>query len=155
MCEMLANQYFLSRRFSEAQNIFENILAVREVEDSLTKKLIICYTVNGTPTKAFPLFRKLIQKNPKIITDTDIRKDDCPCPEIIPKIHAGLITFEDHDQKNLALGILSLYCDIQNSIKYFTELRNSTLIPLSKLEEVISIIKNLKREPQTNQKVQL
>ena len=56
MSEMLANQYFMVRRFSDAEIAFENVLAEDLRNISARKKLIICYIHNGKIRKALQLF---------------------------------------------------------------------------------------------------
>ncbi len=61
MSEMLANQYFLVRRFSEAEKVFEKILADNPKNNLAKKKLIICYINNGKIKNALDLFYEVIR----------------------------------------------------------------------------------------------
>lgn len=118
MNEMLANQYFMGRNFIEAENYF-SILTKNYPENHIfKKKLIICMIENKKIDIALNLFSEIIFKDIRVITDTDLIKDDCPCPEIIKKINEieknSLNLFELY----VSLGMLWLYCDTENSRKY-------------------------------------
>lgn len=138
MSEMLANQYFMVRKYSLAKEEYENLFLKGKGDDNIIKKLIVCYVVSSELDKATALFYDLIKRNPQIIIDTKLNDEDCPCPEIIPNIQIGRIKFNSEDEKNLALGILSLYCDINESIKYF-----SIISAPYKSETINGVIKRL------------
>ncbi len=123
MSEMLANQYFMVRRFSDAESAFENVLKNDPRNRSARKKMIICYIHNSKIKNALALFYEIIKEDITIITNTNITDDDCPCPEIIAK-------FEGLEEPNLSyqskleiLGMLWLYCDYYKSIQYFEKLK--------------------------------
>jgi pentatricopeptide repeat protein len=120
---MLANQYFLVRRFSDAETAFENLLSNNPSNKVARKKLIICYIHNGQVKKALNLFYSLIKEDISCIINTDVIADDCPCPELIE-------TFEKLKEPRLTYisqlevyGMLWLYCDIHKSITYFEKLK--------------------------------
>ncbi|MDP2365641.1 MAG: tetratricopeptide repeat protein, partial [Ignavibacteria bacterium] len=123
MSEMLANQYFMVRRFLDAETAFENLLAQDPLNRSARKKMIICLVHNGKIKKALELFYSLIKEDISIITSTNLIDDDCPCPEIITK-------FENINEPELLyqskleiLGMLWLYCDYYKSIQHFEKLK--------------------------------
>ncbi len=123
MSEMLANQYFMVRRFSDAEIAFENVLAQDPQNKFAKKKMIICLIHNGKVKKALDLFYDVIVEDITIITETNIEDDDCPCPEIISK-------FENLNEPELSfqsrleiLGMLWLYCDYYKSIQQFEKLK--------------------------------
>ena len=123
MSEMLANQYFMVRRFSDAESAFENVLAQDPQNRFAKKKMLICLIHNGKIQKALDLFYDIITQDITIITDTNLEDDDCPCPEIIAK-------FEKLEEPELLfqskleiLGMLWLYCDYYKSIQQFEKLK--------------------------------
>ena len=123
MSEMLANQYFLVRRFSEAEKVYEKIVSTDSSNKSAKKKLIICYINNNNVKKALDLFYKVISEDITIITNTNLVDDDCPCPEIITKfenINEPELSFQS---KQEILGMLWLYCDYYKSIQQFEKLK--------------------------------
>jgi len=123
MSEMLANQYFMVRRFLDAETAFENVLAQDPLNRSARKKMIICLVNNGKIKQALDLFYKVISDDITIITNTNVSDDDCPCPEIISKfenINEPELSFQS---KLEILGMLWLYCDYYKSIQQFEKLK--------------------------------
>lgn len=123
MSEMLANQYFLVRRFSEAEKVYEKILSENPNNLLAKKKLIICYVNNSKIRQALELFYNVISKDISVITSTNIKDDDCPCPEIITKFDKINEPTLSHQSKLEILGMLWLYCDYYKSIQYFEKLK--------------------------------
>lgn len=149
MYEMLANQYFLARNFTGALAIFEKLVTSRKVTREVHKKLIICYTETNQLDKALLYFNKLIKKDITLIVNTDIEDEDCPCMEIIEKVHQNPQKYENDFNINLALGILWLYCSIENSLSYLqkaAEMADGKQTMFSELLEdsinIINIYKN-------------
>lgn len=136
MSEMLGNQYFLARKFCEALTELEEALNRDPLNKSIRKKLIICYIKTNQLDKAVTHFIHLIKEDVHFIINTDPILDDCPCPEIIYELENTLET-KDAIERNIALGMLWLYCDLSISIKYFLELPPSDEIRfiLNKLNE--------------------
>ncbi|MBK8943950.1 MAG: hypothetical protein IPM32_01645 [Ignavibacteriae bacterium] len=145
MNEMLGNQYFMARNYLGAANAFQTVLKDEPDNINATKKLIISLTQIGKFSKAFELFAEFINKNIDNILSTDPIKDDCPCAELVNNLEnkskygsESLTIFE-------TLGILWLYCDINNSIDYFE--KASALAPNdTKLNSVLMILKKKLRE---------
>lgn len=146
MSEMLANQYFMIRRYSDAKTVYEDVLSKVNFDFNIAKKLIICYSLTNEIEKAIHLFHNIIKSNPEIIINTRIEEEDCPCPEIIPKIFSNEIMFNNEDEKNLVLGILSLYCNIKDSQKFFEVINTNNFADKIFIEEIISIIKKIKQK---------
>lgn len=82
--------------------------------------MIICYVQTKQLNKALSEFYKIINENIEAIINSNIEEEDCPCPEIIPEIEDDKLFF-DENEKNLALGILWLYCDALKSEYYFLQ----------------------------------
>jgi tetratricopeptide (TPR) repeat protein len=139
MSEMLANQYFMIRKYSLAKEEYEKLLTDKETDDKLLKKLIVCYVVSNELEKAFHLFFELIKKDPYIIINTKLEDEDCPCHEIIPQIQNDQILFNDKEEKNLALGILSLFCNKNDSLNYLNKL-SKEIYNQQKIKEAVQII---------------
>lgn len=120
---MLANQYFLVRRFSEAEKVFEKILSDNPKNNLAKKKLIICYINNGKIKEALNLFYDVISSDITVITNTNIANDDCPCPEIITKFDKINEPSMSYQTKLEIMGMLWLYCDYYKSIQHFEKLK--------------------------------
>ena len=86
MSEMLANHYFLNRNFLSAKSIYESILEKDSTNKSIKKKLTVCYVTTGEVDDALRLFINQIKDDIDFVMNSDIKSDDCPCPEIISKI---------------------------------------------------------------------
>lgn len=125
MSEMLANQYFLVRRYSEAEKVFEEIISDNPDNNFAKKKLIICYVHNEKIKKALSLFYEIIKEDITIITNTNVVDDDCPCPEIISKFENINEPEMTNQSKSEILGMLWLYCDYYKSIQQFEKLKES------------------------------
>jgi pentatricopeptide repeat protein len=119
MSEMLANHYFLVRNFPLAKPIFEGIVAKDSANKLAAKKLIICYVTSGEIDKALSLFLSLIKSDIDFIINTNVKADDCPCPDLISEIENQNNFFRNEVDKLVALGILWLYCSIEISKEYF------------------------------------
>ncbi len=146
MSEMLGNRYFIARHFDKAITYLEQALAESPSSTGIIKKLIICYIQVGQVEKAFNLFYRIVQKDPKIITNTDLYYDDCPCNELIPMWHQREKMSEEKENLYLSLGMLYLYCDLEKSIKYFNRVKNITTRP----EKVLTLLKKLKELKKNN-----
>ena len=115
---MLGNQYFMVRKFCEAKKELEEALNTDPHNQAIKKKLIICYIQLSEIKKAFDFFFEVIKENPRIIIETDIEQEDCPCPDIIYELESLINTTNEND-KTLSLAMLWLYCDLHESIYYF------------------------------------
>ena len=119
MSEMLANHYFMIRNYTEAVNTYESVIAKTGISKAIRKKMIICYVRIYQIEKALAEFCGLVEDDVQFIINTDLTADDCPCPEIISEIENDEINFEG-GQKDLAMGILWLYCDVKISLKHLS-----------------------------------
>jgi tetratricopeptide (TPR) repeat protein len=123
MSEMLANQYFLARRFSQACDVYEKVLENRPEDKFIQRKLIICYTQIGEIKKALDVFISCLEDDIECIVKFDPVAEDCPCPELTTelekKLPSNLASLDFH----LMLGMLWLYCDEKKSIGYFLKAR--------------------------------
>jgi len=124
MSEMLGNQYFMIRKFAEAIPIFESVLEKDTSNISIVKKLILCYIYTNQLEKAFNYFSALVMMDISTISDTDLEKDDCPCKEIIEHVERISANYLNEESLNLALGMLWLYCNPKNSLKFFSGINN-------------------------------
>ncbi len=117
MSEMLGNHYFLSRNFSHAIDAYSKAFG-NNIPNSVLKKLIICHITKGDISIAKEYFLKLLKEDPRIIIDTDINDEDCPCPELIKSLEEKYYqTKSGEDIVNLAM--LWLYCDVEKCLEYF------------------------------------
>ena len=116
---MLANQYFLTRKYNLAAKELEESIFSIDNSKIIIKKLIICYTQINKPVEALELFLELIKTDIDIIMRTDPKADDCPCFELIDRIKCDFVKYEDEFTKSYTLGILYLYCNLKQSLNYF------------------------------------
>jgi tetratricopeptide (TPR) repeat protein len=117
MSEMLGNHYFLIRNYESAIEAFETAFQDK-LPGKTIKKLIICHLANDNFKTARQLFLKLLEEDPQIIIKTDIKKEDCPCPELIGE-YEGKLNSSSTPFDYLRLAMLWLYCDVDLSLKYF------------------------------------
>jgi tetratricopeptide (TPR) repeat protein len=153
MNEMLGNQYFMARNYLEAANTFQNVIEEEPDNINAKKKLIIALSQIGKYSKSLDLFLELIKENVDFILNTDPRKDDCPCAELVNNLEV----FTKYGDQSLTtyqtLGTLWLYCDINKSVEYFEkallikpsdEKTNSILVILKRRKAQIDANNNLK-----------
>ena len=140
MEEMLANQYFMMRKYNLAAKELEQAFHFTH-NQKLAKKLIICYTQINKPREALDLFLSVISSNIELITDTDPLADDCPCPVLVTNIENGSVTYENEFIKFYVLGILQLYCKRDESIKYFEKANQLNPIDIN-IIRILEILKN-------------
>ena len=120
---MLGNQYFMARNYSAAQKEFEEVLIKYPENRSAIKKLVVCYTQTGRLKESFSYFIEIIRSDIELIIKTDPNNDDCPCLELIEKLEPKNKDKADTFEYNLVMGIIWLYCNVHNSLEYFTKLR--------------------------------
>jgi len=148
MSEMLGNQYFLARKFSEAQLTFEGLIRRGLSNISIKKKLVICYTQTHCYEKALIILNEVIDEDFDSIIDSDPILDDCPCPDLIYELESsGQFVGEYH--KPVVMGIFWLYCDLANSIQYFqkaSKLPHKFDLVETTLNKLLSIQHKLKYE---------
>jgi pentatricopeptide repeat protein len=118
--EMLGNQYFMARDYAAAERELAPALTKNPISKPIRRKLIICYTQLGEISKALDMFNELIHQDIEFVIKADEILDDCPCPELLDNKEHVYLQSESEDNF-LILGMLWLYCDIENSIKYFSK----------------------------------
>lgn len=129
------------RDFPSALAEFEGMLSQNSSLKKIQKKLIICYIQTGRIAKAFKLFSEIVSREIELITSTDLKKDDCPCPEIIESFTAVQSINEDSLDYHLSLGMLWLYCDAEKSLQSFLRVKKSEdEISSSEIDDVIKAI---------------
>ena len=121
MNEMLGNQYFIARNFLAAQHYLEEALIKDPNNKFISRKLIICHAQTGRISESFKLFKNIIETDIEFIVNIDLLDEDCPCPEILKLIESQKELNESSVDYKLMLGIIWLFCDINNSKKYFDE----------------------------------
>lgn len=119
MSEMLGNHFFMVRDFPAALLEYEELLKQNSSLKKIKKKLVICYIQTGRVSEAFKLFRAIVSKDIRLITRTNVVKDDCPCPEIIERFSNLRLVNQDSLDHHLSLGMLWLYCNAEKSLLSF------------------------------------
>lgn len=119
MSEMLGNQYFMTRKYYEAESELEETFQGLLYSKQIKKKLIVCYTQTGKINKALDYFYDLLKEDVAIIANTDPVLDDCPCYELVENIEQ-LNLYDEHSLDFYLLqGIIWSYCDIEKALKFF------------------------------------
>jgi len=119
MSEMLANQYFLARRYALACEAYEKVLKKHPRNNMVRRKLIICYTQIGEIQKALKIFKSCLDDDIDCIVKIDPIAEDCPCPELVGELETKLMKNLNSVDFHLMLGMLWLYCNIDKSLEYF------------------------------------
>ena len=146
MSEMLGNQFFLARNYAAAAKELENAFQHNPNCKGIRRKLIICFNETGEIRKAFSIFISLINEDAEFIIHTDPIDDDCPCPELIFEAERCLMNNDDSIEFVLRMGMLWLYCDVRESIRYLNQAQKmaptdtdiKTAITLLKTKEMLS-----------------
>lgn len=146
MSEMLGNQFFMARNYVAAAKELEEALQRNQKCKAIRRKLIICFNETGEIRKAFLFFISLINEDAEFIIQTDPIDDDCPCPELIFEAERSLMNNNNSIDFVLRLGMLWLYCDVRESIRYFNQAQQmapkdseiKTAITLLKTKEMLS-----------------
>jgi hypothetical protein len=144
---MLANQYFLTRKYEQAQSILDMLLAQQPDNLGVKKKLIICCTQTGHTDYAEKLFLEVLRENPFIIIDTDPRSEDCPCPELVKDMEQRFDATRPTVVELNQLGILYLYCDPKASLNCFCRSLNISC-EQTRIREAVAILKKILEAPE-------
>ena len=140
MSEMLGNQFFLARNYAAAAEQLEEALLRDPSNKPMRKKIIICLNEIGEIRKAMTYFKALIKEDANFVIDTDPVADDCPCPELIYEAERFLYNNLDSVDFTLRLGMLWLYCDVNESFRCFQQAHE--LAPNdSDIKSIITLLK--------------
>jgi len=123
MSEMLANQYFLARRYAQACDVYEQVFEKRPNDKFIRRKLIICYTQIGEIKKAIDVFVSCLEDDIECIIKIDPVAEDCPCAELVIELENKLASNLTSLDFHLLLGMIWLYCDEKKSLDYFFKAR--------------------------------
>ena len=118
--EMLGNQYFMARKYAEAAKILESVSKQDPKNKPARCKLVICYTQIGDIKKPLELFVPLMKEDTDLLTKMDPVQDDCPCLDLVYELEDKVDENKNSLDFLVMLGMLSLYCDLKKSIKYFS-----------------------------------
>jgi len=141
MSEMLGNRYFIARKFNKAIPYLEAALKESPFAAKIKKKLIICYIQTGRFEEAFKLVYEVIASEPRMILETDLYYEDCPCGELLPLWHEKERQQTNKMELYEILGMLYLYCDLEKAIEYFNKAKFAS--PHS--AKLMSMIKKLRQ----------
>ncbi|MBN2008709.1 tetratricopeptide repeat protein [candidate division KSB1 bacterium] len=146
MSEMLANQYFMARKYQQAAVELEKSLQHSPKSKVIRSKLIICYTQLNETQKAWNLFVPLVREDFEFIMNMDPIHDDCPCPELVDDIDRKIERHGKTAEQYLNAGMIWLYCDIDNSIAYL-EKAFQLDHQIESLGKVINVLRNYVDSP--------
>jgi hypothetical protein len=139
MSEMLANQYFMARKYSRACELFEQEIRKDLSNKSMRSKLIICYIQERNVSKAWTLFVGLVSEDVDYIINMDSIRDDCPCPELVFELGTSAVSDQNVVDFYLISGMLWLFCDVEKSLYYLKSAQQ--LHPaVASLAEIITIL---------------
>ena len=139
MCDMLGNHYFRINKFSLAQEEFEKVIKKNPLNNTVKKKLIICYTQTDYVEKALDMLIEVLKDDIYKIIKTDQAEENCPCAELISNTYEKLKN--EYTEKNIIiLSILLLFCDVKKSYKNFMLLKQDKAD--AKISSIINIIEN-------------
>lgn len=139
MSEMLGNYFFLNHNYQSACDELENALKDDPSNNAIQRKLILCYIKLGAVIEGYYLFRKLVKTNIECIVHCYFKENPCPCLEIINELNDSNSDTINEKYKNLSLGILWLYCDIDRSLYYLNKAKIN-LNTDKKLTEIVNSI---------------
>jgi pentatricopeptide repeat protein len=108
----------MARNYLAAERELAPCLGINPESKPIKRKLIICYTQLGNAAKALEMFNDLINQDIEFIISADEILDDCPCPELLNNKELNYLK-DTREENFLILGILWLYCSIEQSMKYF------------------------------------
>lgn len=152
MSEMLGNQYFMARNYSDAMRELEEVLIKHPSNKNVKKKLIVCYTQTGKVNKALDFFYELIKEDIEFIINTNPVHDDCPCPELVQLIEKKKVGNVTSPYFNIISGIIWLYCDPNKSLEYF--IKSLGIEPNNQnIKNITQIIKNYIHSRPTKQNI--
>jgi tetratricopeptide (TPR) repeat protein len=140
MSEMLGNYHFINGNYSSALQELEEVC--KKIPDGISakKRLIICYTQTNNLDKALDLFIELIIEDIDCIINTKPEEEDCPCEALVANIESESIEALNQYDSCLELGILWLYCDINQSLSNFNKAYqlNQNEVRIQKIIQVLT-----------------
>ena len=148
MSEMLGNYYFQKRDYYSAILQYEGLPKFIHLNNSVKKKLIICYAQQNNVEKSLELFTDLISTDINIIVRTNHEDEMCPCPDLIYEFENNSFNSSNDFEQIVLLGILWLYCNIYKSFNYLNKAslmkpENKNLIKVLRIisDEIIQLEK--------------
>ena len=149
MSEMLGNYFFLNQNYKSACEELENALKDDPSNNTIQRKLLLCYIKLGYIMDGYNLFCSIVKSNLDSIVHCCYKENPCPCLELIREFSNSKLESIEDKYYNMSLGILWLYCDIQNSIYYLNKAKIFCDSD-DKLNEIINIITNYSKSINTN-----
>jgi tetratricopeptide (TPR) repeat protein len=141
MHEMLGNQLFLARKYSQATDNLEKALQSKPASKGIKRKLIICYTQIGQIQRALETFLSLLRTDIEFIINIDPLDDDCPCLELVREMEKKYDENRGSLDYLLVLGMLWLYCNFEKSKQYFNKAQD--IVPKNQtVQAIVKIINN-------------
>ena len=126
MSEMLANQYFISGRYSEALSEYAKLTSTTENDVVVKEKMIMSAALTENFELALNLLLMLINEKVKILSINTINNSVCPCTDIVNKLENGeKANNTSIMETEMKIAILSFFTDRNKSVKYFTKLKES------------------------------
>ena len=131
MSEMLANQYFISGRYSEALSEYSKLPATKQNDVVVKEKMIISATLVENFALALSLLDEIVTNYSKFLDEINIDADACFCPEIVKKLEMQKVQKKrDTEVKNMKIAILMFFQNQNKAMKYFEKLKDSSYADL-------------------------
>ena len=143
MSEMLANQYFISERYSEAFEEYSKLPKVRRKNIIIKEKMIISATFDENFEEALSMLRELIKDKFGQSDSIKINAQVCPCIEVVNKLESQNKQGQEYkDVIKMKIAILTFFSDQDKSLRYFEKLKDSSYADLinSFLKSINNII---------------
>lgn len=126
MSEMLANQYFISERYSEAFEEYSKLPQERQNNIVIKEKMIISAALDENFKDALSMIKELLKdkfsQSNKIKIDTEVR----PSIEVINKFENQTKQKQEYkDVIKMKIAILTFFSDQDKSLDYFKKLKES------------------------------
>lgn len=126
MSEMLANQYFISERYSEALEEYSKLPKVRRKNIIIKEKMIISATLDENFEVALPMLHELIKDKFGQSHSIKIDAQVCPCIEVVNKLESQNKQGQEYkDVIKMKIAILTFFSDQDKSLEIFKELKGS------------------------------
>jgi len=138
---MLANQYFISGRYSEALSEYSKLTSTTENDVVVMEKMIMSAALTENFECALNLLLTLINEKVETLSTNTINNSVCPCTEIVNKLENDRkVNKTSSMETEMKIAILSFFTDKDKSMKYFQKLKKSCYADM--IKPVLTSLKN-------------
>jgi hypothetical protein len=115
MSEMLANRYFLSGRFADAVELFEDVLRQRPDRVAARQRLIFSYVMAGRLEDAVRSAVRVARQDPHLLIDPDEGDQGLPCRHLLLSYRRREESL-DPARFRAGMGVIQLSCDPERAL---------------------------------------